>query len=135
MGEGGFGKVILVKKKASDGNDERFSHEGAEEVPHHHLLQRDLHDQRKGSFGPCIRTSIYYNAVLVLPNKGNFQFFERASYFQRVINTEIYHQFENVLFRCICKIAKMDYELHHVYLAVHLSVCVEQFCSHWTLFH
>jgi hypothetical protein len=53
------------------------------------------------------------------------QFFEPASYFQRVINTEIYQQFENVMFRCICKIAKMDYELHHVCLAVS-SVHVEQ---------
>jgi len=60
----------------------------------------------------------------VLPNKGNFQFFEPASYFQRVINTEIYHQFENVICRCIWKIAKMDYELHHVCLAVYLSVCL-----------
>ena len=25
MGEGGFGKVILVKKKASDGTDQRFA--------------------------------------------------------------------------------------------------------------
>jgi hypothetical protein len=52
------------------------------------------------------------------PNNGNFQFFEPASYFQRVVNTEIYQQFENVMFRCICKIAKMDYELHRVCLAV-----------------
>ena len=28
------------------------------------------------------------------------------------------------MFRCICKIAKIDYELHHVCLAVHLSVCL-----------
>jgi hypothetical protein len=33
-------------------------------------------------------------------------FFEPASYFQRGINTEIYHQFENVMFRCICKNCK-----------------------------
>ena len=28
------------------------------------------------------------------------------------------------MFRCICKIAKMDYDLHHVHLVVHLSVSV-----------
>jgi len=66
----------------------------------------------------------WFFTVLVLPNRGNFQFFEPASYFQRVINSEIYHQYENVMFRCICKIWKMCYELHHVCLAVHLSVCL-----------
>jgi hypothetical protein len=43
---------------------------------------------------------------------------------ERVISTEIYHQYDNLMFRCICKIVKMDYELHHVCLAIHLSVCL-----------
>jgi len=62
--------------------------------------------------------------VRLLRNVGicNFQFFEPASYFQRVINTEIHHQYKNAIFRLICKIGKMNYELHHVCLAVHLSV-------------
>jgi hypothetical protein len=45
-------------------------------------------------------------------------FLEPAGYFQTVINTEIYSQYENVMFRCICKIVKMDYELHHVCLSM-----------------
>ena len=101
-----------------------FCHEGREEVTRHRLLQCDLHHRGKGSFGPCFGASVYHDTVLVLPNRGNFQFFEAASYFQRVINSEIYHQYENVMFRCICKIWKMCYELHHVCLAVHLSVCL-----------
>jgi len=28
------------------------------------------------------------------------------------------------MFRCVCKIAKMDYKFHRVCLAVHLSVCL-----------
>ena len=100
-----------------------FCHEGREEVTRHRLLQCDLHHRGKGSFGPCFGASVYHDTVLVLPNRGNFQFFEAASYFQRVINSEIYHQYENVMFRCFCKIWKMCYELHHVCLAVHLSVC------------
>jgi hypothetical protein len=54
------------------------------------LLQCVFQRNSKGDFGPYFRASIYYDTVLVLPNKGNFQFFEHASYYQRVINTEIY---------------------------------------------
>jgi len=114
--------VILVEKKSSDGSDQRFA---IKVLKKSHIVSccSVLHRHWKGSFGPCFWASIYYDTVLVLPNKENFKFFEPASYSQRVINTEIYHQFENVMFRCICKIAEVDYELHHVCLAVHLPVC------------
>ena len=42
----------------------------------------------KGGSGPYVGASIYYDTVIVLPNNGNFQFFQTASYFQRITITE-----------------------------------------------
>ena len=139
LGEGGFGKVILAKKNRSDGCDQHFALKVLKKANIMSSGSLKYAVTEKEALVLASGSSICYNNVLVLPNKGNFQFIEPASYFQRVINTEIYHQFENVMCRCICKIAKMDYELHHVWLSVYLSVClsvcVEQLSSHWTLFH
>jgi hypothetical protein len=134
LGERGFGKVVLAKMKASDGSDQRFA---IKVMKKSHIISccnvsstvTEKEALVLASGCPFIMT------LLVLPNKGNFQFFEPALYFQRVITTEIYHQYKNVIFRCICKIAKMDYELRHVCLAVRLSVCVEQLSYHWADFH
>jgi len=126
--------VILVKKKASDGSDQRFALKAMKKC---HIISccsvtyavTEKEALVLASGHPFITTlySCFQTKVI-------FNFFEPASYFQRVINTEIYHQYENVMFRRICKITKMDYDPHHICLAVHLSVCVEQLSSNWTNF-
>ena len=111
--------MILAKKKVSAGSEQRFA---LKVIKKSGMIIRRRVTYTVTEKEALILASFYYITILMLPNKGNFQFLEPASYFQRVINTEIYHQFANVMFRCICKIAKMDYELHHVCLAVYLSV-------------
>jgi len=135
LGEGGFGKVILVKKKPSDGCDQRFaimvlkkSHIMSFGCVTYTVTEKKALVLASGH--PFIKT--LYPTVLMLRNKGNFQFFEPASYFQRIINTEIYHQFENVMCRYICKMQKW---IMIFIRSGWLSVCVEQLSSHWTHFH
>jgi len=114
--------VVLVKKKASDGTDQRLA---VKVLKKSHIISccsvTYTVTEKKAlvlasghpfitTLYSCFQTKVIFNFLNLL-------------HISSVINTEIYHQFENVMFRCICKIAKMDYELHYVCLAVHLSVC------------
>jgi len=131
LGEGGFRKMILAKKKATD---QRFAVKFMKKCHiisccsvSYTIIEKEALILASGHpfitmLYSCFQTKVIFNFLKLL-------------HIYRVINTEIYHQFENVMFRCICKIAKIDYELLHVCLAVCLSVCVERLCSHWTHFH
>jgi len=129
--------VILVKKKASDESDQRFAIKVLKKshiidccsvtyaVTEEEALVLALGHPFIMTLYSCFQTKVISNFLNLL-------------HISRVINTEICHQYKNVMFRCICKIVKMCYELHHVCLAVHLSVClsvhVEQLSSHWMHF-
>jgi hypothetical protein len=97
--------VILVKKKTRDGSDQRFvikvlkkSHiiscySATYTVTEKEALILAYEHPFTMTLYLCFQTKLIFN-------------FLNLFHISRVINTEIYHQFENVMFRCICKIAR-----------------------------
>ena len=125
LGEGGFGKVILAMKKRSDGCDQHFATKVLKKANIESLgsvtytmTEKEALVLASGhpfvtTMYSCFQTRVIFNLLSLL-------------HILRVINTEIYHQFENVMCSAFAKLQKwiMSFIMSGC-LFICLSVCVE----------